>query len=78
MTLLPGVFNGDLTGGKERKESFTGEGGIEEAVVEDDALDDVEENDFIELPEVDRDDDVDDPDNDRLLELDEKEKVDEP
>ena len=41
-------------------------------------MDDVEEKDFIELPEVDRDDDDDDPDNDRLLELDEKEKVDEP
>lgn len=67
-----------MTEGNELNDSFTGEGGIEEAVVEDDALDDVEEKDFIELPEVDRDDDDDDPDKDRLLELDEKEKVDEP
>ena len=72
-------MNGGPTEGNERNDSFTGEGGIEEAVVEDDALDDVDENDFIELPEVDREDDDDDePDNDRLLELDEKEKVDEP
>ena len=75
--LLPGVFNGTLVEGNEN-EAFTGEGGMEDRAVEDDALDDVEEKEFGELLEDELDDDVDDPDTDKLVVLDEKEKVDEP
>jgi hypothetical protein len=73
--LLPGVFNGGLVEGNEN-EAFTGEGGMDVAAVEHDALDDVEENEFVELLEVELDDD--DPDTDKPVVLDEKEKVDEP
>lgn len=38
------------------KDSFTGEAGIDDAAVSDEAFDEVELNEYIELPEVDRDD----------------------
>lgn len=53
----------------ESGDSFTGEEDIDEARVGLEALDDVDENDFMELPDVDLEEEADEADSDRLAEL---------
>lgn len=63
-------FTGDLVSVfAESGDCFTGEEDIEDAGVGLEALDDVDENDFMELPDVDLEDEADEADSDRLAEL---------
>ena len=86
--LCPGDFENGLEGVSANPCSFSGRDKIDDTVVDEDALEDVDENEWTELPDVDLEDEdeVDDPEPDRddveLLYEDEvdveKEKVDDP
>lgn len=86
--LCPGDFENGFEGVSANPGSFSGRDKIDDTVVDEDALEDVDENEWTELPDVDLEDEdeVDDPEPDRddveLLYEDEvdveKEKVDDP
>lgn len=62
MTLCPGDLENGLAGDSADSSSFSRRDKMDETVVDDDALDEVDENELNELPEVDLEDEDEDDD----------------